>query len=96
LDRFELTRQLLEEIPFNTRAEGMQCQSFFDFVANHENLWLFCSNVFLFVFFDLRFRYPQNAALFASYFDATEMLDLGGTGGGPVTVHCRIPMSVSR
>lgn len=95
LDRFELTRQLLEEIPFHTRAEGMQSQSFFDFVANHENLWLFCSNVLLFVFFDLRFQYPQNAVLFASYFDQTEMLDLGGMGSGPVTVHCRIPMSVS-
>lgn len=96
LDRFELTRQLLEEIPFNTRAEGMQSPGFFDFVANHENLWLFCSNVFLFVFLDLRFRYPENAVLFASYFDETEMLDLGGMGGGPVTAHCRIPMSVSR
>ena len=37
----------------------MQSQSFFDFVANHENLWLFCSNVLLFAFFDLRFQYPE-------------------------------------
>ena len=95
LDRFELTRQLLEEIPFNARMEDMQSQSFLDFVASHENLWLFCSNVFLFAFFDLLFQYPQNAVLFASYYDATEMLDIGGSGNGPVTVHCRIPMSVS-
>lgn len=95
LDRFELTRQLLEETPVNTRVEDMRSPSFFDFVANRENLWLFCSNVFLFAFFDLLFRHPQNAVLFASYYDATEMLDLGGMGGGPVKVHCRIPMSVS-
>jgi hypothetical protein len=73
----------------------MVSQSFSDFVANHANLWLFCSNVFLFVFFDLRFQYPQNAVLFASYFDKTEMLDLGSMVSEPVTVHCRIPMSVS-
>lgn len=95
LDRFELTRELLKDTPFHTRVEDMQSQSFSDFVANHENLWLFCSNVLLFVFFDLLFHYPQNAVLFASYYDATEMLDLSNLGSGPVTVRCRIPMSVS-
>lgn len=95
LDHFELTRELLATVPVNTRTEGMQSQSFVDFVANHEYLWLFCSNVMLFAFFDLTFHYPQNAVLFASYFDEIEVLDLGGMGGGPLTVHCRIPLSVA-
>jgi hypothetical protein len=73
----------------------MNEQTFKDFVAGQENLWMYCSNVFLFVFFDLTFRFPQNAALFASYFDETDMLDLATAGDGPVTVNCRIPMAIA-
>ncbi len=75
LDHFELTREFLAETPVDTRVEDMESQSYSDFVANHENLWIYCSNVPLFVFFDLYFQHPQNAALFAGYFDETEILD---------------------
>lgn len=95
LDQFDLTRGLLSDVPVHSRAEAMHAQSFKDFVAGEHNLWIYCSNIFLFVFFDLTFRFPQNAALFASYYDQTEMLDLGTAGSGPVTVHCRIPMAVA-
>lgn len=95
LDHFELTRTLLAEVPIHTRVEAMHSQSFKDFVAGRENLWIYCSNVFLFVFFDLTFRFPENAALFASYFDQTEMLDVAAAGRAPVTVHCRLPMSIT-
>jgi hypothetical protein len=95
LDHFELTRQILVEKACHTRVEGMQSKSFGDFVANQENLWIYCSNVMLFSFFDLSFHHPRNAALFACYFDHTEFLDLGNIGDGPITVHCRIPMSIA-
>jgi hypothetical protein len=49
----------------------------------------------LFAFFDLTFRYPQNAVLFASYYDQIEILDLSRFGDAPATVQCRIPMSVA-
>jgi len=49
-----------------------------------------------FAFIDLRFRYPENAAVFATYFDETEMLDLGANGPDPLTLHCHLPMSVTR
>jgi hypothetical protein len=78
-----------------TRVEGMQGPGFADFVAHHEDLWIYCSNVMLFEFFDLHFPHPQNAALFASYYDKTEMLDLHGSGDAPRTVHCRLPMSIA-
>jgi len=94
LDKFDLTRGLLADVPVHTRVEAMHTQSFQDFVANQPNLWVYCSNIFLFVFFDLTFRFPQNAVMFASYFDQTEMLDLG-TASAPVTVHCRTPMAVA-
>lgn len=94
LDHFELTRTLLAEVPVHTRVEAMHSASFKEFVAGREDLWIYCSNVFLFVFFDLTFRFPENAALFASYFDQTEMLDVAA-GRGPVTVHCGLPMSIT-
>ncbi|HUP60959.1 MAG TPA: hypothetical protein VNA69_11120 [Thermoanaerobaculia bacterium] len=95
LDHFDLTRSLLADVPVHTRVESMHAESFQDFVASSEDLWIYCSNIFLFVFFDLTFRFPQNAALFASYFDQTEMLDLATAESAPVTVHCRLPMSIS-
>jgi hypothetical protein len=95
LDQFDLTRELLAGVPVHTRVEAMQAPSFKDFVAGEENLWIYCSNIFLFAFFDLTFRFPRNAALFASYYDRTEMLDLGTAGNAPVTVHCRIPMALA-
>src|SRR5262249_15583580 len=79
-DHFDLTRGLLADVPVHTRAEAMHAQSFKEWVADQEDLWLYCSNVFLFVFFELTFRYPQNSAVFASYFDETDMLDLGAAG----------------
>lgn len=95
LDQFDLTRGLLTDVPIYTRAEAMDAQSFKDFVASQENLWIYCSNIFLFTFFDLTFRFPRNAAMFACYFEETDMLDLGAAGNDPVTVHCRIPMAVA-
>jgi hypothetical protein len=94
IDRFDLTRGLLADTPIHTRVQAMNAPGFKDFVANQENLWLYCSNIFLFVFFDLTFRFPRNAAIFASYFDVTDMLDLGSHNGAPVTVRCQIPMAV--
>jgi len=96
LDHFARTRELLGSVPIETRVEGMQTPSFVDYVAESRNLWLYCSNVMLFAFIDLRFRYPENAAVFATYFDETEMLDLGANGPDPLTLHCHLPMSVTR
>jgi hypothetical protein len=95
LDEFDLTRGLLADVPLYTRVEPMHAQSFKDFVARQDNLWIYCSNIFLFTFFDLTFRFPHNAAMFASYFDETDMLDLGTAGNEPVTVRCRIPMALA-
>jgi hypothetical protein len=95
LDEFDLTRRLLTDVPVHTRAEALNAPSFKDFIASQRNLWIYCSNIFLFSFFDLTFRFPQNAAMFACYFDETDMLDLETAGDDPVTVHCRIPMTIA-
>ena len=93
LDRFELTRAVLRDAAIRTRVEGMQEASFQDFVRHRRNLWIFCSNVFLFVYFKLVFSCPENVALFATYFSDVEVLDLAARGASPVEVRCRIPMS---
>jgi len=95
LDHFDLTRRLLAEVPVRTKLDAMQSPSFGAFLARTPNLWLYASNVFDFVTLDLRFGFPENAALFATYHDKTDMLDLGGNGAGPVTVHCTIPMTIA-
>lgn len=91
IDRYALTRQLLSEVPVHTRLDNVRSAEFADFARNTENLWLFCSNVLEFVNFDLRFDHPGNAALFATYYERTDMLDLAGAAA-PVTVHFGIPM----
>ncbi|HEV7923162.1 MAG TPA: hypothetical protein VGR02_20460 [Thermoanaerobaculia bacterium] len=94
LDNYALTRRLLAEVPVHTRLDNVRSAGFAEFVGQSENLWLFCSNVLEFVNFDLRFDQPRNAALFATYYDRTDMLDLAAAPE-PVTVHLGIPMSVA-
>ncbi|MDJ0838275.1 MAG: hypothetical protein QNK37_17290 [Acidobacteriota bacterium] len=96
LDHFELTRRLLAETPVATRVEGITSTGFVDFIRDEPDVWLFCSNVFLFVHPDLTFNRPANAAIFSTFFDETDMLDLGGEGEGPVTVQCRRHSVVTR
>lgn len=96
LDNFDLTRQILSDVPVHTLVDTMESRSFSTFVAEHENLWIYCSNIMLFSFFDLEFNYPQNAVLIASYYDQIEILDLGEEGDGPLTIHCCLPMSSSK
>jgi hypothetical protein len=91
IDRYALTRQILSEVPVHTRLDNVRSPAFAELVRNTENLWLFCSNVLEFVNFDLRFDHPRNAALFATYYERTDMLDLAGAAA-PVTVHFGIPM----
>jgi hypothetical protein len=94
IDRYALTREILATVPVHTRLDNVQSPAFAGFVRNAENLWLFCSNVLEFVTFDLRFDHPQNAAVFASYYERTDMLDLAGAAA-PAVVHMGIPMTLA-
>ena len=97
LDRFELTKQLLTEAEVTVRTEGMESASFKDFVRGRTDFWLYCSNIFEFVFFDLRITRPENVvALSIIYPGQVDLLDLHTFRDYPVDLKCEIPMQVKR
>jgi hypothetical protein len=93
LEHFDLTKRLLTEVPIVTRIDAMQSPQFADFLRDQESAWVYCSNVLLFVYFELELTRPRNVVLCAQYHDETEILDLGAYGGRPVKVQCAVPMS---
>jgi hypothetical protein len=93
LDHFDLTREILGSVPIDTRVDAMQSPQFAGFLRHRDNAWVYCSNVFLFVYFELALSRPRNVVFCAKYHDRTEILDLAGHGGRPVTVGCTVPMS---
>lgn len=94
LEHFELTRRILEEVPLTTRVDAMQSRRFAAYVRGRDNVWIYCSNVLLFVQFELAVDDPRNVVLCAQYYDETEVLDLAGYAGRRVKVRCAIPMTV--
>jgi hypothetical protein len=95
LDHFDLTKRVLSEAKVETITGGMQEDNFQDYVHSRPDLWIYASNIFLFVFFKLQFLYPANAAMLALYHHEPEFLDLGPFESGPIELQCRIPMSAS-
>ena len=93
LERFDITKQVLSRATIETLTTGMQERSFQEYVYSRPDLWIYPSNVFLFVYFKLRFLYPANAAMLALYHHEPDFLDLAACGQGLVELHCRIPMT---
>ena len=96
LRHFDLTREILDSVPVHTRLDAMQSAEFQSFVHDHRDLWIFCSNVFLFFYFDLEIQDPSNVVMMATYHNKVEIFDAGAYGLSPVRLHCRVPMAVSR
>ena len=96
LKHYDVTRDILANAPTNILNEAMNGRRFGDFIQCQPNLWIYCSNIFEFFFFDLTIVYPSNTVFFSIVeYGSTQILDLSSYGGGPVDVHCRIPMSAS-
>lgn len=97
LDRYDLTRGLLADGVVQVRTEGMQSPSFKDFVRDQQNFWLYSSNIFEFVYFDLRFNRAKNVvALSIIYPGQVDLLDLDAFSAYPLDLKCQIPMQVTR
>ncbi len=96
LDHFDITKRVLSEAVIETRVEGMQEKSFQDYVRDKKNIWIYTSNIFLFVNFKLEFLYPSNVVLLAVHLADTYILDLAREGEDPQEVHYGAPMSATK
>ena len=97
LDRFELTRTLLAEAQVAVRTEGMESPAFKAFMRDQSDCWLYSSNIFEFVYFDLHFTRPENVvALSIIYPGQVDLLDLDPLSKYPLELKCEIPMQVRR
>ena len=96
-ENFELTRQILSEVPLQIRSEPMESHSFREWIRGQNNLWIYCSNITEFHYFDLEFSDPTNIVLLQIIYPGQlQLLDLALLGGGPVKVKFEIPLKAER
>ena len=97
LRNFDLTRRILTEAPLDIRTEPMESGSFREWIRDQSDLWIYCSNITEFHYFDLDFADPSNVVLLQIIFPGqTQILDLAPMGGGPVKVRFEIPLRAER
>jgi hypothetical protein len=97
LEKFDLTKQLLTEVPLDIREEPMESESFSNWIREQSNLWIYASNITQFHYFDLDFADTSNVVLVQIIHpEQPQLLDLASLGGGPVKVHFEIPLRAER
>jgi hypothetical protein len=97
LEKFDLTRQLLIEVPLEIRQEPMESESFSEWIREQNNLWIYASNITQFHYFDLEFADPNNVVIIQIIHpEQPQLLDLAPLGGGPVRVNFHIPLMAER
>ena len=96
-ENFDLTKRILTEAPLEIRTEPMESGSFREWLRNQNNLWIYCSNITEFHYFDLEFADPSNVVLLQIIYPGqTQLLDLAPLSGGPVKVNFEIPLRAKR
>jgi hypothetical protein len=95
---FDLTKQILSEVPLEIRSEPMESYSFRGSIRRQNNLWIYASNITEFHYFDLEFADPTNVVLLQIIFpgQVPQILDLAPLSGGPVRVKFEIPLKAER
>lgn len=97
LENFELTRRLLTEVPVEIRNEPMESESFASWIRAQNNLWIYCSNITEFHYFDLQLADPSNVVVVQIIYPGQpQLLDLSSMSGSPVTVKFEIPLRAER
>lgn len=96
-ENFDLTKSLLTDVPLDVRCEPMEASGFRDWIKHQTNLWIYCSNITQFHFFDLEFLDPSNVVLLQIIFPGQpQLLDLAPLAPSPVKVRFEIPMVAER
>jgi hypothetical protein len=95
---FEVTKQILSEVPLDIRTEPMESEGFANWIRDRNNLWIYASNITEFHYFDLEFADPSNAVVVQIIYPGltAEVLDLAPLSGGPVKVHFQIPLEAEK
>jgi hypothetical protein len=96
-EHFELTKQILTEAPLEIRTEPMESDGFRNWIRQQNNLWIYCSNITEFHYFDLEFADPANVVLLQIIFPGqVQLMDLAPLAGGPMKVNFEIPLRAER
>ncbi|HXH39129.1 MAG TPA: hypothetical protein VNN08_10920, partial [Thermoanaerobaculia bacterium] len=96
-EHFELTRQILSEVPIDIRTEPMESDSFRAYIREQNNLWIYCSNITEFHYFDLDFADTSNVVVLQIIYPGqTQLVDLAPLAGGPVSMKFEIPLKAER
>jgi hypothetical protein len=96
-ENFELTKQILTEVPLEIRTEPMESEGFSEWIRNQNNLWIYASNITQFHYFDLDFANPTNVVVVQIIHpEQPQLLDLAPLSGGAVRVKFEIPLRVER
>ena len=96
-ENFDLTKQLLLDVPLEIRTEPMESESFSSWIRKQNNLWIYASNITEFHFFELDFDNPSNVVIIQIIHPAQpQLLDLAPLSGGPVRVKFHIPLSAEK
>ena len=66
-ENFELTKQILTEVPLEIRTEPMESEGFSEWIRDQNNLWIYASNITQFHYFDLEFANPTNVVMRADH-----------------------------
>ena len=94
-ENFDITKQILKEVPLEIRTEPMESESFRQMIRSEKNLWIYASNITQFHFFDLEFSHPENVVILQIIHPCQpQLLDLAPYAGKPVRVKFQIPLRV--
>lgn len=97
LEHFDVTKQILRDVPLEIRSEPMEGETFRQYIRGENNLWIYCSNITEFHYFDLTMEDTSNVVVLQIIFPGRpQLLDLGPLAGGPVKVRFEIPLAAER
>ncbi len=84
-------------MPLEIRNEPMESDSFSNWIRDQSNIWIYCSNITEFHYFELEFTNPTNVVLVKIIYPGREeVLDLAPLSGGPVRASFEIPLTAKR
>ena len=96
-EHFERSKQILSEVPIDIRTEPMESDSFRAYIREQNNLWIYCSNITEFHYFDLDFADTSNVVVLQIIYPGrTQLMDLAPLAGTPVNVKFEIPLKADR